>query len=83
MPRYILATGLFSLCVVLWWMLVLSATARPAYAYVDPGSGLLLVQMLGSTLAGMMFLLRKRVRQLFNRFAGARPAKEDVEASKR
>jgi hypothetical protein len=62
-------------------MLVLSTTARPAYAYVDPGSGLLLVQMLGSTLAGMLFLLRKRVRQLFNHFGGGHAAKEDVEAS--
>ena len=81
MPRRILVKGLFSFCVVLWWVLVLCATAHPAYAYVDPGSGLLLVQMLGSTLAGVMFLLRKRVRQLFQRFGGEHSTKEDAEAA--
>jgi len=45
------------------------ATAQPAYAYVDPGTGLFLFQMVGSTFAGMMFLLRKRVRRLFGLFS--------------
>jgi hypothetical protein len=83
MPKRILARGLYSIFLVLLLVLALSATTRPAYAYVDPGSGLLFVQMLGSTLAGMMFLLRKRVRQLFQRFGGERPAKQDTEAGNR
>jgi hypothetical protein len=52
--------------------LVLNAFERPAYAYVDPGSGLLVVQFLGTTFAGVSFLLRKRIRQLFERFARSR-----------
>jgi hypothetical protein len=51
---------------------VVNALAQPAYAYVDPGSGLLAFQVLGSTLAGMSFLLRKRIRQFFGRFARVR-----------
>jgi hypothetical protein len=51
---------------------VLNTFARPAYAYVDPGSGLLALQVLGSTFAGMSFLLRKRIRQFFGRFARGR-----------
>jgi hypothetical protein len=56
-------------CVVLWLLVLLNATAQPAYAYVDPGSGLLLIQMVSSTFVGITFLLRKRVREFFRRFS--------------
>jgi hypothetical protein len=36
-----------------------------AYAYVDPGSGLLLVQGLGTVLTGVLFALRRRIKSLF------------------
>jgi hypothetical protein len=55
-------------CVVLWLLVLLNATAQPAYAYVDPGSGLLLIQVVSSTFVGITFLLRKRVREFFRRF---------------
>jgi len=35
------------------------ATTAPAYAYSDPGSGLLLLQMLGSALVGVLFYFRQ------------------------
>jgi hypothetical protein len=40
---------------------VLCALAQPAYAYVDPGSGLLALQIISTTFAGMIFLLRRRL----------------------
>jgi hypothetical protein len=60
--------GLSLLCITFWVFVLVSSTAQPAYAYVDPGTGLFLVQMVGSTFAGMMFLLRKRIRQFLGRF---------------
>lgn len=66
----LLAKSLYWLCVFSWLFIAISSTAKPAYGYVDPGSGLFLAQMIGSTFAGMMFLLRKRVRQFLGRFIG-------------
>src|SRR5215471_7747470 len=42
----------------------LCVTARPAYAYVDPGSGLFFLQVIGSTFAGFTFLIRRRLARL-------------------
>jgi hypothetical protein len=53
-------------------ILVLGAVARPAYAYVDPGSGLLVLQIVTTTFAGAVFLLRKRLRQFLEQI-GWRP----------
>jgi hypothetical protein len=55
----LLALGLFVL---------LCSAAKPAYAYVDPGSGLFLLQILGTTLAGFVFMVRKRIRQMLSVF---------------
>jgi hypothetical protein len=44
---------------------VLCALAQPARAYVDPGSGLLAVQIISTTFAGMIFMLRRRVQAFF------------------
>jgi hypothetical protein len=45
----------------------LAAAAKPAHAYVDPGSGLLAFQVGGSMLAGALFVLRTKIRKLFSR----------------
>lgn len=45
-------------------LILLTALARPAYGYVDPGSGLLAIQVGGSMLAGGLFLLRSKLRKL-------------------
>jgi hypothetical protein len=42
---------------------------RPAYAYVDPGSGLLVWQSAGTIFTGMIFYFRRRVKRLFQRAA--------------
>jgi hypothetical protein len=57
---------------VLQVLAVLCALEQPAYAYVDPGSGLLAFQILGSTFAAGIFLLRRQLRRLF----GGKSAKE-------
>lgn len=46
-------------------VVLLAALAKPAYGYVDPGSGLLAIQVGGSMLAGGLFILRSKIRRLF------------------
>jgi hypothetical protein len=41
------------------------ASEQPAYGYVDPGSGLLLTQIIGSVFTAAVFSLRRRVVSLF------------------
>jgi hypothetical protein len=48
---------------------VLCALAQPAYAYVDPGSGLFAFQIISTTMAGMIFMLRRRLRSIFRGMA--------------
>ena len=45
--------------------LLLIALARPAYAYADPGTGLLMVQIGGSMMAGVFLYIRYKLRRLF------------------
>lgn len=40
---------------------------RRAYAYIDPGSGLLMLQAAGTVLTGVLFTLRRRIKSLFTR----------------
>jgi hypothetical protein len=44
---------------------ILLALEKPAMAYVDPGSGFVLLQVAGSMLAGALFYVRHRIRKLF------------------
>ena len=43
------------------------AFERRAYAYVDPGSGLLMLQAAGTVFTGVLFTLRKRIKALITR----------------
>jgi hypothetical protein len=40
---------------------------RPAYAYADPGSGLLAIQAAGSALVATGWYLRRKIYALFHR----------------
>jgi hypothetical protein len=40
---------------------------RPAYAYVDPGSSLLLFQSLSAIVTGTLFYFRRRLKAIFTR----------------
>lgn len=42
-----------------------------AYAYVDPGSGLLAFQSFSAVVTGVIFYFRKRLKSLFHRSASA------------
>ena len=55
----------YSSLTVLQWLFLIAAMQRPAYGYVDPGSGMLIVQFVGSILSGGIFFLRRRLRQFF------------------
>jgi hypothetical protein len=48
---------------------------RRAYAYIDPGSGLLMLQAAGTVLTGVLFTLRRRIKALFTR---SKPAETSV-----
>jgi hypothetical protein len=75
-PYIYRAIRLFDLvCCLIWFLFVCNLVAQPALAYVDPGSGLLLLQILGSTIAGATFLIRKRILELFRFFTNK--SKED------
>lgn len=56
---------LFAAFAAIELLVLLVALAKPAYGYVDPGSGLLAVQVGGSMLAGALFVLRSKIRKLF------------------
>jgi hypothetical protein len=43
------------------------ATERRAYGYIDPGSGLLLIQNIGAAVTGILFFFRRRIKALFVR----------------
>lgn len=43
------------------------ATERRAMAYVDPGSGLLAIQSIGSMMAAAGFFLRRRIMRVFTK----------------
>ena len=66
--------GLFQVIVFL------IAAAKPANAYVDPGSGLLFLQIGGSMLAGALFVLRAKIRKLF-RLSDPVPESMDEDAT--
>ena len=38
---------------------------RPAYAYVDPGSSLLVYQSISAAITGALFYFRRRIKNLF------------------
>jgi hypothetical protein len=63
----LISRAFYGSCVLVWLFVVVTAFARPAYGYVDPGSGLFAIQIVGSTIAGMGFLVRRRIRQFFSR----------------
>lgn len=46
---------------------ILCLCERPAHAYVDPGSGLVLYQTLSATIVGILFHFRRRINLLLGR----------------
>jgi Skp family chaperone for outer membrane proteins len=50
------------------------ATAKPAYGYVDPGSGFLAVQTIASVAAAFVYFLRRRIATFFGKKEATVPA---------
>jgi hypothetical protein len=56
---------------------------RPAYAYADPGSGLLAIQAAGSALIATGWYLRRKIYTLFHReSAGSKPEEAPTAANR-
>lgn len=55
---------------------------RPAYAYADPGTGLLAIQALGSALVAGGWYLRRKIYALFHRGQAPAQGSEDLSAPK-
>jgi O-antigen/teichoic acid export membrane protein len=56
-------------------LIVVGATLlfeRPAYAYADPGTGLLAIQAVGSALVAGGWYLRRKIYSLFHRDSAAK-----------
>lgn len=76
-----MAKSLYFVFCVVWMFAFLCAVTQTAYAYVDPGSGLLLYQVTGSLLTAALVLLRRQVRRLFG-LLGRMPWKGRESASR-
>jgi hypothetical protein len=44
---------------------VLMSLERPAYAYVDPGSGLFLLQGISTAFLGLLYVVRRKLKLLW------------------
>jgi O-antigen/teichoic acid export membrane protein len=62
-------------------LILLGATLlfeRPAYAYADPGTGLLAIQAVGSALVAGGWYLRRKIYTLFHRDSAPKVEPETV-----
>jgi hypothetical protein len=55
---------------------------RPAYAYADPGTGLLAVQAVGAALVTTGWYLRSKIHALFHRGIDAKSQPQEVSEAK-
>lgn len=60
---------------------VLLMAERPAYAYADPGTGLLAIQALGSAMVAAGWYLRRKIAGLFQRTGTAKAAADPQEGA--
>jgi hypothetical protein len=68
-PR--LVRSLFCCLGALQIVALLVAFERPARAYVDPGSGFVFLQVVGSMFAGALYYMRHRLKRIFNTMRGS------------
>lgn len=67
---------IFPLVLMLVGALILSE--RPAYAYADPGTGLLALQAAGSALVAAGWYLRRKIYSLFHRAEPVAESRNDA-----
>jgi hypothetical protein len=56
--------AIYTILGVLQIVAILCAVEKPALAYIDPGSGYVFLQIVGSMCAGAIFYLRHRLRRI-------------------
>ncbi|MGA2252339.1 hypothetical protein [Terracidiphilus sp.] len=56
---------------------------RPAYAYTDPGTGLLAIQAAGSALIAVGWYLRRKIYSILHRGSAKSQSKENSVATER
>jgi hypothetical protein len=56
--------------VVIWTILILLSTAKQADAYIDPGSGSYILQLLIATFFGALFALKMYWKKMKSYFGG-------------
>ena len=79
-PRSHFKRAIWYGAVAIWFFALVCVIERPAYAYVDPGSGLFFLQVIGSTFVGFSYLARKKIAQLFGMSGKSKKVTElDVE----
>ncbi len=61
------------------FLCMIGATERTAYAYVDPGSGLLALQSFAAVAASFGYFMRRKIRTLFR---GSDAPKTEVPVAK-
>jgi hypothetical protein len=72
--------GIFPLALMLLGATLLFQ--RPAYAYADPGTGLLAIQAVGSALVAGGWYLRRRIYALFHRGSAVKREPEALPTAK-
>jgi hypothetical protein len=60
---------------------VLVGTEKQAWAYIDPGSGLLTLQTVSSAMAACAYFLRRRILTLFSSDKSAQETSQSVPTS--
>lgn len=58
----------YSFKILVLCLAVFVAIARPAYSYIDPGSGSMIWQIIVSAIIGMAFYFRKFITGVLSRF---------------
>lgn len=53
---------------------LLVAFERPAQAYIDPGSGFVFLQVVGSMLAGAIYYMRRHLRRMISSMRSQAPS---------
>ncbi|MFZ5949437.1 MAG: hypothetical protein ACOYXC_01935 [Candidatus Rifleibacteriota bacterium] len=56
---------------------------RPVYAYLDPGTGSFIIQMLVAGIAGALFMLKTYWQKFIGFFTGNRPENEKTPSSEK
>jgi len=69
-PVFLIVLGALMLC------------ERPAYAYADPGTGLLAIQAVGSALVATGWYLRLKIYALLHRGSATKPQSNEYGAGK-